>query len=168
MENLNYQKTRPTTKCVELVDKKEFAAAELYPEYKIYVVHVRSVSSIVISRSFPRKEVTTTKLDLGHETYVVYVRPQIDILIAKKAPTKISDKYINFAEVFFPGLVFELPEHTKINNYAIKLVDANGFIRLSKSPHRYRCFRLRCYTPSQSVILNRRRKDRLLHHLPRC
>ena len=35
----------PTTRRVELVGKKEFAAAELDPEHETYVVHVGSVGS---------------------------------------------------------------------------------------------------------------------------
>ena len=37
------------------------------------------------------------------------------------APTKVSIKYANFA--FSPDLDSELPEHTRINNHAIELVD---------------------------------------------
>ena len=44
-------------------------------------------------------------------------------MIAEEAPTKASAKYSNFADVFFLDLASELPEHTGINNHAIKLVD---------------------------------------------
>ena len=89
-------------------------------------------------------------------------RPQISGLIAEEAPTKVPAEYSNFADVFSLDLVSELPEHTRINNHAIKLVNgcqqlpygsiyslelveleilkayietnlANGFIRLSNS-----------------------------------
>ena len=82
---------------------------------------------------------------------------------AEEAPTKVSAKYSDFADVFSPDLASELPEHIGINDHAIKLVDgcqqppygpiyslgpvelktlkayietnlANGFIRPSKSP----------------------------------
>ena len=59
-------------------------------------------------------------------------RPQIAGLIPKEAPTKVSIEYANFA--FSSNLVSKLPKHIGINDYVIKLVDANGFIRLSKSP----------------------------------
>ena len=39
------KKALPTTRCVELVSKKEFAAAALDPEHEIYVVYVGLVSS---------------------------------------------------------------------------------------------------------------------------
>ena len=57
---------------------------------------------------------------------------QIAGLIAKEAPIKVPVEYADFA--FSPDLASELPEHTGINDYAIELVDANGFIRPSKSP----------------------------------
>ena len=50
-------------------------------------------------------------------------RSQIFGLIAKKAPTKIPNKYADFTKVFSPDLAFELSKHTRINDYAIKLVD---------------------------------------------
>ena len=40
-----------------------------------------------------------------------------------EAPTKVSSKYANFANVFLPKLVVELLKHTKINDYTIKLMD---------------------------------------------
>ena len=58
-------------------------------------------------------------------------RPQRAGLIAKETPTKVPFEYTNFA--FSSDLVSELPEHPGINDYAIKLVDANGFIWPSKS-----------------------------------
>ena len=42
-----------TTRCVELMGKKEFAAVALDPEHEIYVVHVRSVSSNALPSSSP-------------------------------------------------------------------------------------------------------------------
>ena len=58
--------------------------------------------------------------------------PQIAGLIAEEAPTKITVKYANFA--FSLDLASKLPKHTGINDYAIKLVDTNGFTRPFKSP----------------------------------
>ena len=122
--------------------KKEFAAAELDPEYETYVVHVGSVSSVASPSSSPLNVHSLR-------------RPQIAGLIAKEAPTKVPVKYVDFADVFFPDLASELPEHIGINDYAIELVNgqqlpwpveletlkayietnlANRFIRPSKSP----------------------------------
>ena len=137
----------PTTRRVELVGKKEFAAAALDPEHETYVVHVASLSSAPLVAS----------LDVHPSR-----RPQISGLIAEEAPTKVPAEYLDFADVFSPDLASELPEHTGINDHAIELVDsqqppygpiyslgpveletlkayietnlANGFIRPSKSP----------------------------------
>ena len=48
------------------------------------------------------------------------------------APTKVPVEYANFT--FSPDLASGLPEHTKINDRAIELVDINEFIRPSKLP----------------------------------
>lgn len=52
-------------------------------------------------------------------------------LIAEEALTKISVKYADFA--FLPNLASKLLKHIGINDYAIKLVNANKFIKSSKS-----------------------------------
>ena len=139
----------PTTRRVELVGKKEFAAAALDPEHETYVVHVGSVSSNASPSSSP--------LDVHP-----FWRPQISGLITEEAPTKVSAKYSDFTDVFFVDLASELSEYAGINDHAIKLVEgqqppygpiyslgpveletlkayietnlANGFIRPSKSP----------------------------------
>ena len=90
--------------------KKEFAAAALDPEHETYVVHVGSVSSIASPSSSP--------LDVHPSR-----RPQIAGLIAEEARTKVPVKYADFADIFSPDLASELPEHTGINEHAIKLVD---------------------------------------------
>ncbi len=91
-------------------------------------------------------------------------RAQIAHLKADEAPTKVPSEYTDFADVFSPKLAAELSKHTRINDYAIELVDdwqspyspiyslrpveletwkayiennlANNFIRPSKSPAR--------------------------------
>ena len=89
-------------------------------------------------------------------------KAQIAYLKADKAFIKALIKYANFADVFSPKLATELSVYTKINNYAIELIDnwqpsysltynlglikletwktyiknnlTNGFIKLYKSP----------------------------------
>ena len=78
----------------------------LDPESKTFVVHVASLSSDVSPSSSP--------LDVD----------PIAGLIAKKALTKVSDKYVDFAIVFSPDLVSEVPDRTGINDHAIKLVNS--------------------------------------------
>ena len=141
----------PTTKRVELVGKKKFAAVAFDLEHEIYVVYIGSVSSDALPSSSPHK-------------LIVYPfhRPQVSGLIAKEALTKVPAKYSNFADIFSLDLASKLLKHIRINNYAIKLVKgyqqpfygpiyslepveletlkayietnlANGFIRPSKS-----------------------------------
>ena len=62
------------------------------------------------------------------------LRPQKAELIAKEVPTKVLVKYADFADVFFPDLASELPEHAGVDDHVIELIDANEFIRPSKSP----------------------------------
>ena len=129
--------------------KKKFTTAALDPKYEIYVVYVGSVSFDTLPSSSP-----------------LYIHPsrksQIAGLITKEAPTKVSAKYLDFADVFLPDLVSKLPKYTRINDQTIKLLNgqqppygpiynlkpveletlkayietniANGFIRPSKSP----------------------------------
>ena len=40
-----------------------------------------------------------------------------------KASTKVPVKYSDFVDIIFPDLASKLPKYTRINNYAIKLVD---------------------------------------------
>ena len=74
-----------TTKRIELVDKKEFAAAALDLEYETYVIHVASLSSTPFVAS----------LDIHP-----FRRPKISGLIAEEALTKVFAKYSDFADVF--------------------------------------------------------------------
>ena len=107
----------PTTRRVELVRKKVFAAAALNSEHETYIVHVVSLNSTPLVASL---DSTPFNADIHPSR-----KPQIFGLIAKEAPTKVADEYANFADVF---------SHTGINKHAIQLVDLNGFIRLFKSP----------------------------------
>ena len=102
------EETLLITRHVELVGKKEFAAAALDPEYETYVVHIVSLSSTPLA-----------SLDV-HPSW----RPQISELIAKEAPRKVSAEYSDFTDIFSLDLVSELPKHTKINNHAIELVES--------------------------------------------
>ena len=103
------EKALPTTRCVELLGKKKFAAAELDPEHETYVVHVESVSSVASPSS-----------SLLH----IHCRPQIASLIAEEDPTKISVEYANFA--FSPDLASKLSDHTRINDHSIELVETTS------------------------------------------
>ena len=106
------KKAFPTTRCIKLVGKKKFATTALDPKSEIFVVHIALLSSDTLPSS------SLLKLDVH-----LFCRPQISGLIDKEAPTKVSTKYLDFADVFSLDLASELPEHNKINDYAIKLVD---------------------------------------------
>ena len=92
--------------------KKEFAAAALNPEYETYVVHVGSVRSNASPSFF-----------IFEPNVYPSCRPQVSGLIAEETPTKIPAKYSDFEDVISPDLASELPEHTGINNHAIKLIN---------------------------------------------
>ena len=93
-----------TTRRVELVRKKEFAATAFDSEYKTFIVHIAFLSSTLLNVH-------------------LFCKLQISSLITKEASTKVLDKYINFADVFSLDLASKLPEHIEINNHAIELVD---------------------------------------------
>ncbi len=72
---------------------------------------------------------------MEHEAFVVYVtaisvdssdkmyplkNAQKAHLKADKAIIKIPSKYADFANIFSPKFVIELPKYMKINNYAIE------------------------------------------------
>ena len=136
----------PTTRRVELIGKKEFAAAALDLNHHAFVVHVAALN---ISSDSDAEVHPLRRVQRAH-------------LKADEAPTEVPSEYADFADVFSPKLAVELPKHTDINDHAIELVDdrqppygpiysldpveletlqtniennlANGFIRPSKSP----------------------------------
>ena len=140
-----------TTRRVELVDKKKFAAIALDLENETFVIYV-------ISLSFDASPSSSSLKFNVHP----FQRSQISDLIAKKAPTKISAKYLDFTDIFSSDLASKLSKHIGINDHIIELVNSqqppygsiynlkpveletlkayietnltNGFIRLSKSP----------------------------------
>ena len=105
------KKALPTTKHVELVEKKEFATAVPDPEHETYVVHIATLSSTSLASFRP----TSLNVD-------PFQRPQISGLIAEEAPTKVPAKYLDFADIFSPDLASKLREHSGINDHAIEIV----------------------------------------------
>lgn len=93
--------------------KKTFAVAILDLKYEAFIIHI---ASIVSSSS-----------DLVYPFYWA----QIILLKAGKAFTEILSKYAGFIDIFSSDLVVEHLEHTKINNYAIQLIDC---MQLSYDP----------------------------------
>ena len=107
------EKALLTTRRVELVRKEKFVAAALDPEHETYIIHIASLSFIPLVASF-----SSTLLNI-----YPFRRPQISDLIVEKTPTKVPDKYFDFADVFSSDLASKLPEHTGINDNTIELIN---------------------------------------------
>ena len=88
-----------TTKRVELINKMEFAKAALDENSETFVVHVVPLDL----RIHPDREA------------------QIALLLTEEV--KISDKYLDFANVFSKEKTLVLPERTELNEHAIDLDD---------------------------------------------
>ena len=98
----------PTTKRVELIDKKKFAKKALNENFETFVTYVTSLASISVH--------------LKKETYIAFLFNQ---------EVKILDKYSDFVNVFLKEKSLILPEQTKLNKYAINLKDGKQpFYRL--------------------------------------
>ncbi len=50
-------------------------------------------------------------------------KAQIAYLKANEAPTKVSSRYADFADILLLKLIIELPQYTEINDHAIELVN---------------------------------------------
>ena len=88
-----------TIRHVELVGKKKFAAAALDVEYETFVVYIMSLSSTLLN------------------IYRFHIS-QLSGLITKKTSAKISNKYIDFINIFFLDLASKLSKHNRINDHA--------------------------------------------------
>lgn len=97
----------PTTKRVELINKKEFVKAALDEELNTFVVHVEALEA-------PLAEMA---IHPSRET-------QIAALKQDKAPIKVSAKYSDFSDFFSEKKALVLPELTKLNQHAIDLQDS--------------------------------------------
>ena len=76
-----------------------------------------SLSSIVSLNSIMSLSSTPLNADVH-----LFCGPQIISLIAKEASIKISVKYVDLADIFFPNLVFKFAKHNGIKNHVIELV----------------------------------------------
>ena len=91
----------PTTKQVELIDKKEFAKAALDENSETFVVHVASLN--LTPGTHPDRAA------------------QIASLLAEEV--RIPDEYSDFADVISEAKALVLPERTELNEHAIDLED---------------------------------------------
>ena len=92
-------KALPTTKRVELINKKEFAKAALDENSETFVVHVASLN--LVPGIHPDREA------------------QIASLLTEEV--KIPDEYSDFTDVFSEEKALVLPERTEFNEHAINL-----------------------------------------------
>ena len=102
----------PTTKRVELIDKKKFAKATLDAESETFVMHVAALEA-----PLARMPIYTSRVahvDSGEPI-------QIAALNQKKAPTKVPAKYLDSSDVFSAEKALVLPEQTELNKHAIEL-----------------------------------------------
>ena len=88
----------PTTKRVEIIDRKKFAKAVLDKHVEAFVVHVTSLSTMAIH---PAREA------------------QIASLVAKEV--QILSKYLDFSDIFLEKKTLILLEATELNQHAIEL-----------------------------------------------
>ena len=135
-------KALPTTKQVEIINKKKFTKIVLDKNVKAFVMHVTSLSLNSMSIYLVQKaqitllvieKVCIPTLDENIEAFVVHVTSfslnlmpihparevQIVLLVAKKV--KIPTEYSNFLDISSKEKVSILPEVTKINQHAIEL-----------------------------------------------
>ena len=96
--------TLPIARRVELIDKHEFARTALHENSETFVVHVAALIN--------------SKLAIHPSR--AYLLPTLQ---QDKAPTEITPKYADYADVFSPDLAMKLSENTDINEHAIELVE---------------------------------------------
>lgn len=88
---------------IEFIKKNKFAIATLDLENKIFIVYLLFVTIFHKIYSLRGAQIVSLKVDV--------------------APTTIVLKYLDFADKFSLELTLELPEHKKINKYAINFID---------------------------------------------
>ena len=93
----------PTTRRVEIIDKREFAAAALNADDETFVVHVAALA-----------EPTTMPIHPSRQAQVAALTSE---------ETGIPTEYSDFSDVFSSDSAAELPEYTGTNDHLINLLD---------------------------------------------
>ena len=96
-------KTLSTTRKVEIINKREFAAEVPNADDEIFVVHVAALAKL-----------TTMPINSSYQA-------QAAMLTSEK--TGILTEYFDFSNIFSSDSAAELPEHTGINDHSIDLQD---------------------------------------------
>lgn len=105
----------PTTRRVELIDKREFITIALDENSKTFVMHVAALGA--------SSETTKIKIHSSWPTQISLESTQFAALQWNKISTKVSVEYADYIDVFFHNLVMKLPKNTDMNEHAIKLID---------------------------------------------
>ena len=92
----------PTTKRIQIINKKDFVIAVLDANSKTFVVHIVIWKQEEMPVHFEKQA-------------------QVGALLFNKAPTRILAEYFDYSNVFSTEYAAELPENTGINEHAIKL-----------------------------------------------
>ena len=93
----------PTTSRVETIDKKNSTVAALKVDNEIFVIHLVALVELITMPIHPS------------------CQAQVVALTSKKNGFLI--KYFDFSNVFSSDSAAELPEHTRVNNCPINLLD---------------------------------------------
>ena len=139
-------KVLPTTKRVQIIDKKDFVITALDADNETFVMHVaiREQEEIPV-----------------HSKRQAQIEAQVGALLFNKTPTEVQTEYSDYSNVFLAKYKAKLPENTRMNEHPIELEEgkqplfgpiyslgpvkletlktfikinlANGFIRPSKS-----------------------------------
>ena len=78
----------PTTKRVELVGKKKFAATALDPEHEIFIVHIASISSIALPSFSLLKKFAATAFGPRYEIFVIHITSLSSIILSSSSTLK--------------------------------------------------------------------------------
>ena len=98
----NTTKALPRTQRVEIIGKKEFAAATPNKEDKTFVVHITALN-MVDSSVHPSRQAQISSFDIKEVT--------------------ISSEYADYTDIFSSDSAAKLTKHNGINNYPMNLID---------------------------------------------
>ena len=93
----------PTTKRVEIIAKREFVAAALNADKETFVLYIAALAEPTTKPIYPS------------------CQAKIALLISEKI--EVLTEYSNFSNIFSSNFAAELPEHNRINNYPINLLN---------------------------------------------
>ena len=124
-------KALPTTEQVQLVNPKKFVIAAFDVDNKTFVVYV-AIQEREEKAMDPGKKAQIEahiKAQSGAQSGVqTQDEAQVGALLFDKAPSEVPAEYFDYSDVFSAENTAELPENTRINEYAIKLEEVNSHL----------------------------------------